>query len=348
MQITDIRINGMKNPVGYEFNTVRISWKVRNTEAKKQTYAKVEVAEDKEFEKIAVEKEDAELNSASEKLEITLQPRTRYYVRVTVENELGEKNVSELAYFETAKMGESWNAKWITTAEEDKVHPVFIKNFSTEIANGKEVKSARLYISGLGLFTAYLNGKKIGNEVLTPYYSDYHEEEQYLTFDVTERIQKENKLEVSLGNGWYKGKFGLAGQSENFGNRFLLIAELHLTYTDGEEQVIVTDDTWSYIGSDIEDDSIYDGEIINHLLYLIHFFFRQLLSGSKRCDKCRKGTLKCLFHELSALCSIKGFPGHNGSDHAVLIFHDAFLTEFAEHRVGCGFLPLKLLAAQLH
>ena len=267
MQITEIKINGMKNPVGYEFNTMRVSWKVRNIEAKKQTYAKVEVAEDKTFEKIAAEKEGTELNSASEKLEITLQPRTRYYVRVTVENELGEKAVSDSAYFETAKMNEAWNAKWITTAEEDKVHPVFIKNFSTEITDGKEVKSARLYISGLGLFTASLNGKKIGNEVLTPYYSDYHEEEQYLTFDVTEGIQKENKLEVSLGNGWYKGKFGLAGQIENFGNRFLLIAELHLTYTNGEEQVIVTDDTWSYIGSDIEDDSIYDGEIINHLLW---------------------------------------------------------------------------------
>lgn len=74
-------------------------------------------------------------------------------------------------------------------------------------------------------------------------------------------------MEVSLGNGWYKGKFGLAGQKENFGSHFLLIAELHLTYTDGEEQVIVTDDTWNYTGSDIEDDSIYDGEIINHLLW---------------------------------------------------------------------------------
>ena len=267
MQITDIKINGMKNPVGFEFDSVRVSWKVRNTEAKLQKLARIKVAADEAFQTIVAEKEGADLNSVAEIMEITLQPCTRYYVRVSVENELGEKAVSDITYFETAKMNEEWTAKWITTEAEDKIHPVFTKNFSTEIADGKEVASARLYISGLGLFTAHLNGKKIGNEVLTPYYSDYHEEEQYLTFDVTDEIKEENKLEVSLGNGWYKGKFGLAGQKENFGSQILLIAELHLTYTDGEEQVIVTDDTWNYIGSDIEDDSIYDGEIINHLLW---------------------------------------------------------------------------------
>ena len=277
MQIKDVKVNGMKNPVGFAFDTVRVSWKVRNTEAKVQKQARIEIAEDKEFQNIAVEKE-GNLNAASEKVyeagqsDWKLEPRTRYYVRVTVVNDQGEEAVSETAYFETAKMEEKWTAKWITTEENDKFDPVFAKTFTTETADRKEqdkkeLTYARLYISGLGFFTAYLNGKKIGNEVLTPYYSDYHEEEQYLTFDVTEGIQPENKLEVMLGNGWYKGKFGLAGQSENFGSRFLLIAELHLIYTDGTEQVIVTDDTWTYKGSDIEENSIYDGEIINHLLW---------------------------------------------------------------------------------
>lgn len=267
MQITDVKINGMKNPVGFGFDTVRVSWKVRNTKAKQQKNAKIEVAEDENFQKIQLEKQGAELNSASENLKVTLKPRTRYYVRVTVENELEEQAVSEAAYFETAKLDETWKARWVTTEETDKGSPIFTKTFSIEENAEKKVESARLYICGLGLFTASLNGKKIGNEVLTPYYSDYHEEEQYLTFDVTDAIQKENELEVLLGNGWYKGKFGLAGQVENFGNRYLLIAELHLQYTDGTEQIVITDDTWKYRGSDIEENSIYDGEIINHLLW---------------------------------------------------------------------------------
>mgnify|MGYP000511947221 FL=1 len=77
----------------------------------------------------------------------------------------------------------------------------------------------------------------------------------------------ENQLAVSLGNGWYKGKFGLNSQSNNFGDTFKLIAELRLIYEDGEIQVIGTDETWNYIGSGVEDDGIYDGEIINHLLW---------------------------------------------------------------------------------
>ena len=267
MQITDVRINGIHNPVGFSFDTVRVSWKVTNTKAKTQTNAKIEIAEAETFQTVVAGKEGENLNAASETVKITLKPRTRYYVRVTVENERGEKAVSGISCFETAKMDEPWTAQWITTEKEDTYHPVFTKKFTTEEMDGKKLRSARCYISGLGLFTAYLNGRTIGNEVLTPYYSDYQEEEQYLTFDVTEGIQKENILEVSLGNGWYKGRFGLAGQKENFGNRFLLIAELHLTYEDGSEQTVVTDDTWTYRGSDVEDDSIYDGEIINHLLW---------------------------------------------------------------------------------
>ena len=91
MQITDIKINGMKNPVGFEFDSVRVSWKVRNTEAKLQKLARIKVAADEAFQTIVAEKEGADLNSAAEIMEIMLQPRTRYYVRVSVENELGEK-----------------------------------------------------------------------------------------------------------------------------------------------------------------------------------------------------------------------------------------------------------------
>ena len=253
----------MKNPAGYSFDSVRVSWKVTDSEGIAQKDAEIEVSLDQEFKELLYKKNSEDLNQTGEVLEMKTEPRTRYFVRVKVTDDLGEMAVSESVYFETAKMQESWQAKWITTELEYKHHPVFFKEFESE----KEIQAARLYISGLGLFHAELNGRKVGDEILTPYYSDYHEEEQYLTFDVTELLAKENRFSVSLGNGWYKGKFGLAGMAENFGSRFLLIAELHISYTDGTEQVIGTDNTWNYQGSDIEDDSIYDGEIINHLLW---------------------------------------------------------------------------------
>lgn len=263
MKIADIKINGMKNPTGFHFDSVRVSWKVRESASSKQKNVNIQVSLTDDFGEILYEKNGTDLCQAGEILEMNLEPRTRYFVRVTVMGNTGDKAVSTPAYFETGKMEEPWQARWITTEPEYKFHPVFFKEFQLE----QKVRSARLYISGLGLFQAELNGRKVGDEVLTPYYSDYHEEEQYLTFDVTDLMKEQNCLEVSLGNGWYKGKFGLEGQKENFGSRFLLISELHIRFDDGTEQIIFTDNTWKYRGSDIEDDSIYDGEILNHLLW---------------------------------------------------------------------------------
>ena len=101
-------------------------------------------------------KEGKELNSAAEKLEFQQNAHTRYYVRVTVTDDKGETAVSEPAYFETGKMEEPWVGKWITTEKEDTFHPLFVKSFEAK----KGLASARLYICGLGLFTAELKRKK--------------------------------------------------------------------------------------------------------------------------------------------------------------------------------------------
>lgn len=265
MKISKIKINGMTNPVGYAFDSVRAAWLVTDTRAKRADYAKIEVAESAGFEEVIYTKEGADLNSAGEELDIRLKCRTRYYVRVSVRGDNGEEAVSEeCAYFETAKRDEPWQGKWIKPQPEDSFHPVFEKIFSVQ----KDVESARLYISGVGMYTAALNGEKIGNEILTPYFSDYHTEVQYLTYDVTDMLKSENTICVELGNGWYKGAFGLSYASGNYGSEFQMIAELHLAYVDGEKEVVFSDESWAYYGSDTEDgDGIYDGETINRLLW---------------------------------------------------------------------------------
>lgn len=264
MKVSKIRINGMKNPVGYAFDSVRVSWLVSDTEAARAVWSEISIALDEDFQNIVCRKEGEDLNSACEVADIELRPRTRYYVRVRVRGDNRERAVSEeCAYFETGKMEETWTAKWIKPQESDEFHPVFRKGFLIK----DKVSQARLYISGLGLYSARINGVHVGEEVLTPYYSDYKTEVQYQTFDVTELIQAENELTVELGNGWYKGYFGLAGTDKNFGSEFQMIAELHVTYESGTEDVIVSDESWEYCGSDTENSDIYNGEIINRLLW---------------------------------------------------------------------------------
>ncbi len=265
MKITNVKINALTNPIGYAFDTVRAAWVISDTEAKEAVNTKIEVSLQENFESIFYTKEGKDLNSAGELLSLSLKPRTRYYVRVSVTGDNGDSAVSETSFFETAKREEDWSGKWISPKKEDEFHPEFLKDFNLDTE--KNVLSARLYISGLGMFEAHLNGKKVGNETLTPYFSDYHTEVQYLTYDITEQLEGENHLSVLLGNGWYKGKFGLGHTDKNFGDRFYLIAELHVLYSDGTEDIIATDDSWKYQGSHIEADSIYDGEVINRLLY---------------------------------------------------------------------------------
>jgi alpha-L-rhamnosidase len=263
MKIIDLRINGIKNPVGFSYDILNCSWKVIDTTAKSQKRVKIEVSNKENFENVLYTKEGAFLDSIGEEIILNCQPKTKYFYRVEVETDQGEIATSEIASFETGKMNESWCANWIGTQMEDKFHPLMKKEFRIR----KEVKKARLYICGLGLYEVNINGEKVGTEYLNPLYSDYNSEYQYQTYDVTDMLSSNNQFEILLGNGWYKGRFGLGDLKENFGSEFACIAELHLYYHDNLTEIISTDESWRYVGSDIEFSDIYDGEILNRLLW---------------------------------------------------------------------------------
>ncbi|KAK8896697.1 hypothetical protein M9Y10_014612 [Tritrichomonas musculus] len=262
MQISKIRINGIICPIGYLFDKLRCSWTVSDTKANHTDFVKIEISKDEKFEKIIYHKEGHNLNSACEVLEMALEPCTRYYIRVQVTAD-NKEQAQKISFFETSKLNQKWEAKWIKPHPEDKYHPLFEKEFQAK----ENISSARLYISGLGLYSAKINGKKVGEEILTPYMSDYHTEVQYQTYDIIDYLQKNNQISVELGNGWYKGFFGIQHKDQNYGSEFQLIAEIHIHYKDGSEEVIGTDESWLYSGSDIQNSDIYHGEIIDHLLW---------------------------------------------------------------------------------
>ena len=263
MKITDIRVNGIREPLGFALPHVSISWKVTDTASKQPAHEKITVAADPAFACILYEKEGERLSSIGETIPLSLKPRTRYDLRVEVTGDAGDQAQAD-SWFETGKMDERWQGKWIGTAKEDTYHPLFFRDFSFD----KEIASARLYITGLGLYEAYVNGEKAGDELLAPFCNDYNEHVQAQTYDVTGLLRcGENKLEILTGNGWYKGRLGYEGKKEVYGDRFQVIAELRVTLADGTEQVIGTDENWQYKGSDFEYSDIYDGECLDRLLW---------------------------------------------------------------------------------
>ena len=135
-------------------------------------------------------------------------------------------------------------------------HPKLWKNFSLQ-----SMVSARLEITGLGLYRAFLNGKRVGMDYLTPGYNDYDAYLRYQTYDVTDLLQAENHLEVWMGNGWYKGRFGFGiHEYDRWGSKYYLAARLIIADQSGKETIIETDESWLATRTPILDSSIYDGE----------------------------------------------------------------------------------------
>ena len=263
MIIKDVLVNGMTDPIGFSFPSVSVSWVVDDTPSVGALSQRVRIAMDPGFENVIEDRKGADLDSICETFVLGLEPRTRYHVRVDVEGDAGDSASGE-AVFETAKMDEPWAGRWIQPQPEDGFHPTFVK----EIPSGKDVVRARLYVSGLGFYDAVLNGRQVTDELLVPYYSDYRTEIQYQTFDVTDLLDDgENVLEVTLGDGWYKGVFGLNHTADNFGDTFSLMAEVRILYADGTEAVIGTDESWRYKASDVVWSGIYDGERIDRTLW---------------------------------------------------------------------------------
>ncbi len=262
MDVYDLKINGVREPVGFELPRVTVSWKVRGTDSKRAVKAGVCIASDREFTDILACREGADLRAIGETLEIALSPRTRYYVRVTVTGDAGD-SAGAVSFFETGKMGEPFSASWIGTQAGDDFHPLFFRRFTLR----ENPVSARLYASGLGLYEVYLDGEKVGNEYLAPYCNDYNEGVQVQTYDVTGLLHAgENRFEMICGNGWYKGRLGYEGAKEVYGDRFMALAELHIRFADGSEQICGTDENWRYHASDFAMSDIYDGECLDRTL----------------------------------------------------------------------------------
>ena len=259
MKIIQLETNHMVNPIGYQMDSIVLSYKTTGSRGKKSIAQKIEIAEDVNFEKKVLDtgwKQD--IDSKCFIPELTVKPEYRYYWRASVRDDAGEEAVSETAFFEAPP--EKIQGTWICAPFEKERHAVFMRKFEL---GGKKIKKARLYISGLGLYEAYLNGEKISDEYLTPYYNDYNHRIQYQTFDVTEMLGPDaNALGIMLGNGWYKGRFGYIDRLDRlYGDTQTLICELKIETADGEILSIVSDTDFLCQESPILSSGIYDGEV---------------------------------------------------------------------------------------
>ena len=173
----------------------------------------------------------------------------------------GSNSRNELEFETAIKL----KAPFISPENKDIFSPIFIKSFNTN----KEIKSARLYITGLGLYQAFINNKKVGNAYLTPGFNDYDYYLRYQTYNITKLLKEENIIEVHMGDGWYKGRLGLKRGNEQlniFGEEYKLCLHIIIEFKDGKFLNIKSDKSWKVKTSKEIGNNIYDGEIVDYIL----------------------------------------------------------------------------------
>ena len=289
VSVGQIKCNGLENPEGTS-NKPDFSWILESTKNNQvQTAWQIVVSSDA----AGVQNSSGELWDSGKILSgksawITydgsaLEQGREYFWKVRVwDGNDKPSGWSQTGKFTTGLFGkEGWNgAKWIgfeeipdslllvpgvhgngdhlgNIAQKRTTIPLFRKEFSLE----KKITKALVFVSGLGQYELFINGKKTGDRFLSPGWTDYRKTCLYNTFDVTNNLKKgANSIGAIVGNGFYNinreryRKLVIANGAPK------LILKLALKYTDGTEDFIITDETWKTSPSPVTFSSIYGGE----------------------------------------------------------------------------------------
>ena len=151
--------------------------------------------------------------------------------RVMVWTELGASDWSDPIRLEAGLLGEAdWSARWIGVAERPRpapgARPAYWLRSALAVPEGGE---ARLYITALGLYEAFIDGHRVGDEELTPGYTQFRMRVQYQAYDVTPLVPPgRHVLAVLLADGWYRGQVGLPRAADQYGADVALRAQLEV------------------------------------------------------------------------------------------------------------------------
>jgi len=282
MQIAQLKTDHQSTPLGFDNPVPEFSWILQSEERHTfQTACEIMVSDDqKKLEtgncwqsgKIQGNKTFG-IRYAGK----PLQSFTRYFWKVRVWNQAGEiSEWSSPSWFETSMMKPSdWKAEWISDQrplpekDEDFYKETPNPLLRKEIKLKKEVKSARLYIAGLGYSIAYINGQRVGDHMLDMPWTQFGKQIMYNTFDINQLLRKgENAIGVMLGNGWYNPMPIKLFRTWNLRNTLTvgkpcLKAQLRITYKDGSAETIVTDENWKSGEGPVLKNSVYLGELFD-------------------------------------------------------------------------------------
>lgn len=289
--IENFKINHTKEAIGVEL-PLFLSWNLFSDERGcVQNSWKIIVSEDEDFSSSVFE--NFQLSSLSAEIELLFDKAksfTKYYVKLEVQTS-SKAVVQATSFFVTGQLSkDDWKGCFVTGDESyqkyeyrnicikneckarqvsrdnnkkdiDYKHSVahFLeKDFSIE----KAIKSAYVAASALGLYELYINDNRVGNAVFTPGWTSYDNRVQYQVYNVKDLLlEGKNTVQIHVGTGWYKGELAFYADCNVYGKRTAAFLNLIVEYSDGDKEVIATDENWSYKKSPLLFTEIYHGEI---------------------------------------------------------------------------------------
>ena len=261
MKAINIRTEYLKNPIGIDIDNPRVMW---NCEGGLTQTAYQIITDNWDSGKV-------ESSSMRATIPVKFEKGKRVTFKIKLWDENGvEGEFSEENYFEYGI--KNWSAKWITgdydvdkkgyekqakieksfflsgvnmlaTANKPEPERFPVDCFKKDFKAKKNVKSARLYATACGIYSAYINGEKVSMP-LAPGITDYRRRVQYQTYDVTALIKEDNTINIDLADGWYRGSVGAWGLKKQYGCETKILAQLEIEYKDGTADKVVTDGTW--------------------------------------------------------------------------------------------------------
>ncbi|MCI9843723.1 glycoside hydrolase family 78 protein [Flavobacterium pectinovorum] len=278
ISVTNLQCEMLNNPEGIDVLKPRLSWQIKSdVNDVKQTAYQIMVASTLEnLNGNKADLWDSGKVTSNESVNIIyngkkLGDRQNAFWKVTVFTNKGEIKSVESAHFSIGILTYAdWKStRWIgyeKLSKDDSVSQysrLSARYLRKEINLKKQVKSAKVYIMGMGLYELYINGNKIGDQVLAPVPTDYTKNVKYNVFDVTSQLKEgKNMLGTILGNG----RFFAMRQDykpykiKSFGFPKMAL-QLFVEYTDGTKDIIRTDDTWKLTtDGPILSNNEYDGE----------------------------------------------------------------------------------------
>jgi alpha-L-rhamnosidase len=256
------------NPLGIDALQPRLNWQLEsNQRGTRQTAYRILVAASETALSGGSVLWDSGKVTSDQSIHVTyrgpgLVSGQHLYWKVLVWDEAGQEAESTPAWWEMGLLDRiDWHGQWIgapfsggprTTSPA----PYLRKEFRIT----KQVVSARLYATALGLYEYYLNGMRVGDALLTPGWTDYNKRIQYQVYDVTDLIQSgTNACGAILGDGWSVGHISWVGR-QRYTDRPRLLAQIILTYSDGSKEIIATDNSWKVTQGPILESDMLMGE----------------------------------------------------------------------------------------